>query len=339
MLESSLGPAQHHEGLTIFPILAEHDRELPYLLMAEALATGVLTIREIGQGQVPMLEAQNRALDPVLILDGEQLIGAKQNRMTNRSIVLPPETVTKIPVSCMEQGRWRFTSGSFEAAPQHSPSSVRRKARETEARSARRARDAEARGASAPSSYRDLAAAQGEVWGGIQELSASMGSHSETGALDSVYEGRRKAMESWIGAFPRLPHQIGLMAFLGGVPLGLDALGSRALFEPLHRRILTGYVLDAMEGRGRGSGQPGEPDPSRFLEASRTARRTPSESVGVGEYRILDGSALGGELVDDGHLVHLSAFPPLEGVGPGNGLAGDGQSIPIARPSQRRRSF
>ena len=128
MFEASLGVAQHHHHLTVFPILAETEGNLPYLLMADAMATGVLTIKEVGQGQVPLLEAKNRALDPILILDGEQLVGAKQNRMTNRSIILPPESVTKIPVSCMEHGRWHFVGDAFAAAPQHAPSKVRRKA-------------------------------------------------------------------------------------------------------------------------------------------------------------------------------------------------------------------
>jgi hypothetical protein len=90
MFETSLGPAQHHENLTIFPVLAEEPRDLPYLLMAEALALGILTIGEKNGGQVPLLLATNAGRDPVLILDGEQLIGAKQNRMTNRTILLPP---------------------------------------------------------------------------------------------------------------------------------------------------------------------------------------------------------------------------------------------------------
>jgi len=51
MFEASLGPAQHHENLTIFPILAEKGRELPYVLMADALATGVLTIGEKDGGR------------------------------------------------------------------------------------------------------------------------------------------------------------------------------------------------------------------------------------------------------------------------------------------------
>ena len=349
MFEASLGPTQHHHHLTLFPILAEQERNQPYLLMADALATGVLTIQEVGDGQVPLLQAMNRALDPVLILDGEQLIGAKQNRMTNRSIILPPESVTKIPVSCMEHGRWHFVGDDFAAAPQHAPSKVRRKARETEARSAVRDREAKAQGREARSSFRDLAQAQGEVWDEIREVSANLGSRSETGALNSVYEDRRPEMEGWLQAFPCLPTQVGLLAFLRGRPVGMDALGASAQYGPLHDRLLRGYVLDAMEGlcpgaprtKGdrRGAAPVGHFEAEAFLEAMKTANRTHSESVGVGEYHILDGAVLGGELVDGGQLVHLSAFPNLHGTALGDDGSIDTLSPPIARPSQRRRRF
>ena len=102
MLEASLGEPQHHESLTVFPILAEVSRELPYILLADALSSGVLTIGEKNGGQVPFLLARNTGPDPVLILDGEQLIGARQNRMTNRSILLAPKSTTEIPVSRAE---------------------------------------------------------------------------------------------------------------------------------------------------------------------------------------------------------------------------------------------
>ena len=167
MLEASLGTAQHHNNLTIFPILAEKPREVSYGLMAEALALGILTIQEKNGGEVPLLLATNSGVHPILILDGEQLIGAKQNRMTNRTILLAPNSITEIPVSCMEQGRWHHETDHFSPAPQHAPSKVRRKARETENRASYMA---ESRGPGARSSYRDLAQAQGEVWEEIREF-------------------------------------------------------------------------------------------------------------------------------------------------------------------------
>jgi hypothetical protein len=315
MLEASLGEPQHHRSLTVFPILAEVSRELSYILLADALATGVLTIGEKNGGQVPFLLTRNSGPDPVLILDGEQLIGARQNRMTNRSILLAPESTTEIPVSCMEQGRWHFVGDHFAPAPQNAPSKVRRRAREMEARASYAA---EARSPGARSSYRDLAGAQGEVWEEIRLMGDMLGGASPTGALDSLYHHRRRDTTQWLEAYPLLPHQMGLLAFTGDVPLGMDVVGDPVLFTGLHQRILTGYV--------------------------REAERTPSDSVGMGEYRILRGNALGGELVHEDRLVHLSAFPAREerdsGRGPrpaGQGGPGPPRGVPIARPSQRRR--
>ena len=345
MFEASLGQPQHHENLTIFPILAGKNRDLPYLLMAEALAVGVLTIGEKNGGQVPVLLATNAGKQAILVLDGEQLIGAKQNRMTNRSILLPPKSITEIPVSCMEQGRWHFETDHFAPAPQHAPSKVRRRARETEAEASYMA---ELRGPGARSSHRDLAAAQGEVWNEIRAFGEKLGSTSETGALDSIYESRRTQMEGWTQAFPLVENQVGLVAFQGETPLATDAVGSPSLYAKVHQRLLTGYVLDAMEGWDPHHPTPraAAPEAELVLEALGAAERVPSHSVGSGEYRILRGRVLGGELIHDAQLVHVSAFPADEGwsFGSNPGSTGPRQpagprGTPIARPSRRRRGL
>jgi len=339
MFEASLGSAQHHENLTIFPILAEKGRELPYVLMADALAAGVLTIGEKDGGQVPFLLATNAGKEHVLILDGEQLIGAKQNRMTNRSILLPPESITEIPVSCMEHGRWHFVGEHFAPAPQNAPSKVRRKAREAEAEASYRA---EHMGPGSRSSYRDLSSAQGMVWEEIRQFEDKLGRASDTGALDALYERRRGEMADWTQAFPLVEGQTGILAFLGGIPLALDAMGAPALYAKTHRRMLTGYILDAMEAwdPGHDTPKPTSADAEEFVQAFRRAERVPSDSVGSGEYRILRGLVLGGELVDDARTVHVSAFPTMDWRHRDDtSTNGRHTGGPIARPSRRRRGF
>ncbi|MGW8267524.1 MAG: ARPP-1 family domain-containing protein [Longimicrobiales bacterium] len=347
MFHAFLGKPQRHDKLTIFPILAEEDRTLPYLLLADALEAGVLTVGEKNGGQVPLLVARNDGPKPILVLDGEQLVGARQNRMTNRSILLPPRATTEIPVSCMEQGRWHFVGEHFAPAPQNAPSKVRRRAREAEADASYAA---EARSPGTRSSHRDLASAQGRVWDEIRGFGDKLGGVSPTGALDSIFAHRQAEMGVWLAAYPLLPRQMGLVAFLGQAPLGMDAVGSPSLFAGLHRRILTGYVLDALESTEDVEASSPESASAAvaegFVESMRGAERTPSDSVGMGEYRILRGSALGGELVNGDHLVHLSAFPTEENRHSGTSEVPSGgrgprapRGAPIARPSRRKRSF
>lgn len=193
MLDVTPAAAQRHDTLTIFPLVAGSPVELPFQLMSEALAAGTLRISEVGSGSVPELVAEHTGDRPVLVVDGEQLIGARQNRMTNRSIILPAKSRTHIPVSCMEQGRWHFRSEHFSPSTHHSPSKVRRRAREVEAVRA------EHGAAPAPSVLRD---AQGEVWGAIADKSAKMGVHSATGALDELYAGGTAQIEKWMRRSP-----------------------------------------------------------------------------------------------------------------------------------------
>jgi hypothetical protein len=73
---------------------------------------------------VPTLRLTSAADRPVLLLDGEELIGAKQNRVLN-TIVLAAHSKLTIPVSCVEQGRGAYKSARFAAGDASLYASVR----------------------------------------------------------------------------------------------------------------------------------------------------------------------------------------------------------------------
>jgi hypothetical protein len=52
------------------------------------------------------------------VLDSEELVGAKQNRVLNLSILVPAHSTTVVPVSCVEAGRCQHRSQGFASAPQ-----------------------------------------------------------------------------------------------------------------------------------------------------------------------------------------------------------------------------
>lgn len=339
ILEIQAGAPRSYRGLTVFPLIAESGPPLPYDLLVDAIGNGSLTIREIGSGTVPNLLAHNVGSTDVLILDGEQLIGARQNRITNRSILLAAGEKTEIPVSCMEQGRWHFTSDEFAPAPKarHAPSHVRRHAKLAEMQVAM----ATGRGT------RDSAAtAQGQVWSSIDELSSRLGGRSSTGAMDDVYERRDEDVESWLDHFPAESGQVGILAFLGMDPLALDSIGCSDLWGRLHGRLLGGYVMDALAWNGGRDNRisngktPGPDAADRFLDAVGAARRIESDTAGSGEYRVLAGTAIGGEVIDDTRreprLVHLSAFPSDDGRRGMRPVNRPDEGSPLAPPSRRR---
>ncbi|HEX6560294.1 MAG TPA: DUF6569 family protein [Longimicrobiales bacterium] len=318
MLDVRPGAPQSYKHLTIIPLLCDSEASLPYRLLADAMAAGQFRIIEKGSGTVPTLVALNSGQLDVLILDGEQLIGARQNRTTNRSMIVAAGSEVEIPVSCMEHGRWHHVSPQMAVKSDISPSNVRRHARNVEADHVRRR---------ARVSANVLSEAQGAVWDEIAVYADKLGAHSPSGALDHVYDTHTSTISAWVNAFHREDRQVGLLAMIGDQPLGLDAVGCGKLYGQLHERLLHGYVLDAL------SSEPSSPTTAaeraaEYLRQVREAVRTPADSVGKGSYAVLTGAVVGGELVDGGRLVHLSAFPNVDVVSVDN---------PLAPPSRRRR--
>ncbi len=113
-----LDEPQAHQNLFLFPLLGEAANAPEYLLLEEALARGLVRVTEVSEGgSVPELSLVNEGERPVLLLDGEELVGAKQNRILNLSVLVGPHSRTVIPVSCVEAGRWRHTSEAFAPRP------------------------------------------------------------------------------------------------------------------------------------------------------------------------------------------------------------------------------
>src|SRR5262245_39311695 len=106
------------ESLTLFPLLADPPEcEAGYYVLDEAVATGRFGIAEVSEaGTVPELRVENRTEMSVFLLDGEELVGAKQNRVLNLSLMMPAGEVVIVPVSCVEAGRWRYQQHDFAPA-------------------------------------------------------------------------------------------------------------------------------------------------------------------------------------------------------------------------------
>ena len=122
-----LGGKQSHLNMTLFPLLASDAGEPDYLILEEALGQGAVEVTEVSQaGSVPDLKLINKSSNKLLVVDGEELVGAKQNRIVNATFLIAGQTEINIPVSCVEQGRWSYRSQKFASGEKVMPSSMRR---------------------------------------------------------------------------------------------------------------------------------------------------------------------------------------------------------------------
>jgi hypothetical protein len=91
--ELCIGKPLYHHNLTVFPLSWAHPHEAPYTLLGTAIEAGEAVVEEVNEaGSVPNLAVTNKADRPILIPEGEILIGAKQNRVVNVTVLVAAGT-------------------------------------------------------------------------------------------------------------------------------------------------------------------------------------------------------------------------------------------------------
>lgn len=114
-------------SISLFPLFTRSESRLEYQLSDDAISSGIVSVEEVTEaGSVREVTVVNQSDTRVLFVEGEELIGAKQNRILNTSLFVPAKSSTMVPVSCVEQGRWAYKARKFGSSPAMSSSSLRR---------------------------------------------------------------------------------------------------------------------------------------------------------------------------------------------------------------------
>jgi hypothetical protein len=282
-----VGEPVEHRGIVVAPLFPLRDPVARYVTLDEAIGNG-LEIAETGpDGTVPELTVTNPLEEAVLLYDGEELVGAKQNRILDVSVLVAAGSKLTIPVSCVEQGRWRSLSRTFSAAPHVSNTELRR------AKAAALASRGAARGA-----------AQGEVWRSVRKLH-SLGVASDTDASRDAFVAHQRPIAALESAFAAEAGQCGAVLGIGD-ELCLDVVSRPEAFAILWPKLRAGYLLDAL---GHLDGRPTRPERIlAFVDEVAGAAPSRQPSTGMGTDLRLRGHVLGSGLELDDELIQLSAF-------------------------------
>jgi len=290
-----IGQAARFGSLTVFPLFCEESHPVEYLLSDEALEAGGATVSEVSQqGSVPELVVENKGAQRVLFLEGEELRGAKQNRVLNTSLLIPAKSKLTIPVSCVEQGRWRRTSAFFAASKTGSPYRLRYALKGSVSKSLKE--------------NRGHRSDQGQVWEEVSKQHDALGVESGTSALADTYEKYEQNLDEACKALQYVPGACGLAVAIGAKLISADVFDKPATCQKVWNRLLSGLVLDALAEAQAG----GSPDPAQVLQLlqdTRNAGWTQTEAVGEGqEYRAEFDTNLASALLLEGSLVHGSVL-------------------------------
>lgn len=294
----NLGEPQQLDAYTIYPLCVTEAGPDPNLLLThQAIGAQVLEILEKGEGEVQELEAFNKGDKPVVILEGDTLIGCKQNRVVARSVILGGGGKVPIPVGCMEQGRWDRASGSFGSGKTRMSPSVR-------SASIREVR--EAKKAGRPKTSVD----QGRLWEDVQLCIDYCGADTPTSDYHAVIDEQGVAAVKRLRTLETQPGQVGVLIMANGTFLGLELAGHPATWNELAERTLPTILMDrgwAAEDPD-GPAAPG-PDAAAWLSRIQNAAVTLTPGLAQGtEVDVEDGELVGSGLWHDDQLVHLAVF-------------------------------
>jgi hypothetical protein len=284
-----LGEPIVYRGIVVAPLFPRQQPRADYITLEEAIPLGFRVSEVDAAGSVPELLASNPLDSNVLLYDGEELVGAKQNRILNLTVLLPVVSETRIPVSCVEEGRWAARSAAFAAADHTAYPELRR--RKAELLSA----DPLARGL-----------AQHGVWAEVNAKADRLHAAAPTRAQADIFTSRADEL-GVRRAFPLVAGQSGAIFALGPSTVTLDHVSQPRAFQLLYPKLLDGYLLDAIERLD------GEAANRRalesFVERIEAAPRSRRRSVGLGnDVRLRAQRIVGAALEIDDELVQLSGF-------------------------------
>jgi len=284
-------------NMSVLPLSTAGGGDAEYLTLDEALARKSVQIVEVSEnGRVPELKIVNDDERPVLLLDGEELVGAKQNRVLNLTILAPAKQTRVIPVSCVESGRWHHTSSDFASSP-HAHFAQGRAAKMQHVTSSLKASGRHS-------------SDQGDVWSQIAAKSARLDASSDTSAMSAIFDRHHVSLEEFVAAFTPTERQAGAMFFVGAWPAGLELFNTARTWRTLSPKLIRSYALDALD-QSRDTVQSNDPwSPSAFIDRLMASQPSVFPAVGDGEDVRFDGNEIAGAaLVVSGELIHMSAFP------------------------------
>lgn len=320
----SLGEAQVFRGLSVIPILGGPEPKLDYCLPKTARAKGWLSIEETGR--VGETLARNAGPKPVLIPVGTILLGGRQNRTTNATVLVGPKSVITMPSSCVERGRWSPRSSSARWHPEWPAERTWERSRRRPSAEGFVEADCEI----VPSIKCSLmsTALEGRrrgmghrsdqhlVWSRVAQELDDAGAYSSTEDLHALHEKHRKEFLEALESFPLLQGQRGAIFVMGSQPIGLEYVSRPDAWADLHDGAIQAFLHLPLQRPKRKADPNAQGIAEEFLARIAGATYDVGDAAGLGvDCMLADADVSGSVLVYEGEVLHAAfAGDPERGM-------------------------
>jgi hypothetical protein len=287
---------QQYGSLEVFHLYWPAGDGLDYATLDEALEARSIEVTESSDGgQVSRIKIVNRSNRMVFLMAGEQLVGCKQNRVLNTSIMVPAHTEMPLPVTCVERGRWRYSSPVFSSGQSSSHHKLRAMMAMQAAKSYRRA--------SVPGTD------QASVWREVSRKMGVMGSRSSSDALQDMFHDYDRELADSIEKLRPPAECNGAVFVIGGSIAGADLFDKPSTLRKLWAKLIRSSAIDALERPTENLPSMEQQEISIWLERVASAKQEPFPSPGVGlDVRIEGEDVIGASLAVNDHPVHMELF-------------------------------
>jgi hypothetical protein len=295
MLESvEIGAPISYRNLHVYPLFGDTVADRGYVTLDDARETGSVRLLEVSEkGAVPSVRVVSDADMPVFLLDGQELVGAMQDRVLNVSVLASARSTIQVPVSCVEAARWDPETPEFAPAGQVHFATGRAE------RIAQVTRSLSETG--------EAASDQVDIWAAIDARLRYMGVVSPTCAHAALFAEARRRLDKFVEAVRPRDGQTGALFAVGAEIAGLDLFDSAETLAANLPKLVRSAALDALVSPSGAA--PSRCEAIRFVHRVRAARTLRFAAVGEGEDIRLCGAMLsGGALAWRGRVVHLCAF-------------------------------
>ena len=216
-------------NLSVFFLSFEEKKTDDYLCFSEALKKDLVLVNEVNErGSVRYLKISNKSNQKILVLESELITGnaLKQDRVVDRTTLIPENTTIMLQVSCCEKNRW-----SPAVANNLSVSDT--------------LFFSKGRVDNSIDIYEKSKTDQYKIWNNISERLNDFKVKSFTGSTEEIYQKRRNDIEDLLLSFKPKFNSLGVAIAIGNQIISIDIFSDSNIFNIYFPRILRSVIIDS----------------------------------------------------------------------------------------------